>query len=911
MKNHNSYYLSNKQNKRILKVLSLKKRKFKELLIILFLFSSNIFATEYFIHSIDEFKNLSLLPGDIVIWKNGTYNYDERLVFKANGTSSDPIVLKAETPGGVIFNNGLQMDIAGDFLVVEGFHWQGGYGTSNFIQFRNGTTYAQNSTIQNCVIDGLGVEPGDAAEAEQDGAIVKHRWIVLYGNNNNVLHCSFLNKSTAGALVLVELEYNAENDRCGIVGHTISHNYFYNYEKIDPSLSNSGDSETIRVGTSEFQNVDCRTIVSNNYFVEADGENEIITNKSDNNTYQNNTFRRCRGSLTLRHGSGATVKNNYFLGENVDGTGGIRIVDSDHEISNNYIQDCITVIDQAKWNNGITFMGGATNSQDNCNSTSVSNGYQKSEDITVSNNTIVNTNAPLFFNGDKGTNSNTGIVSNNVIFFSNASPNITDVITEDDNGDFSAIGSSLSYSGNVFSNTTLGASISEFSSTNLSASSEGEIFNISGTNAGSSISQPPYTDNDVAANVGACFVNANGNPLNSCDNSTTDLLIVSAIDNFTANAGSKTLTITSNVNWTVSDDSSWISISTASGINNGSTDISVTVNSETSTRTGIVTITGGSITRTINITQLGATSNIPVDSVSIVPINSPIEVGSTWQLTTTISPTNATNQNVTYISSNEAIATINASGLINAINAGEVTITVTTEDGQFTDTATATIIPTTNGINLALNKPVTATGTPDGGNIASNLVDGSTSSRWSVNGFPQSFTVDLGDIFNIQKTELIFYQDRAYQYSIATATESNGTFTEIIDRRNNTTPGTISAPVTDIVSSVEARYISVTVFGANEYSGPWISILEFRAFGNEVDIPNCTAGNNLSLSGSLSSYSDQQTTNPATNIIDDNTENRWSAESFPQNAVIDLGDEYSVGEINVHPYNNRAYQFIV
>ncbi|MGY3792541.1 chondroitinase-B domain-containing protein [Aquimarina sp. 433] len=911
MKNHNSYYLSSKQKKHLVAILPVDKRRFKKILIILFLFSSHLFATEYFINSIDEFKNLSLLPGDIVTWKNGTYNSDERLVFKANGTSSDPIILRAETPGGVIFNNGLQMDIAGNFLIVEGFHWQGGYGASNFIQFRNGTTYAQNSTIQNCVIDGLGVEPGDAAEAEQDGAVVKHRWVVLYGNNNNVLYCSFLNKSTAGALVLVELEYNAANNRCDIVGHTISHNYFYKYEKIDPSLSNSGDSETIRVGTSEFQNVDCRTIVSNNYFVEADGENEIITNKSDNNTYQNNTFRRCRGSLTLRHGSGATVKNNYFLGENVDGTGGIRIVDSDHEISNNYIQDCITVIDQAKWNNGITFMGGSTNSQDNCNSTSVSNGYQKSEDITVSNNTIVNTNAPLFFNGDKGTNDNTGIVSNNVIFFSDGSPNTTDVITEDDNGDFSAIGSSLSYSGNVYSNTTLGASISGFSATNLSASSNGEIFTISGTNAGSSISQSPYSDNDIAVNVGACFVNANGNPLNSCDNSTTDVLIVSSVDNFNASASSKELTITSNVNWTVSDDSSWISVSPTSGINNGITNISVTANSETSSRTGIVTVTGGSITRTITIIQSGTTSNIPVDSVSIVPLDSPIEVGSTTFITSIISPANATNQNITYTSSNTAIATINADGLINTFSTGEATITVTTEDGQFTDTTVITVVPLTSGTNLALNKPVTATGTPDGGNIASNLVDGSTNSRWSVNGFPQSFTVDLGDIFSIQKTELVFYQDRVYQYSLEIATESNGSFTEIIDRRNNTTPGTISAPVTDIISSIEARYIRVTVVGAYEYSGPWISILEFRAFGNAIDIPNCTSGSNLSLGGSVSSYSNQQTTNPANNIIDDNTENRWSAEGFPQNVVIDMGDEYPVGEINVYPYNNRAYQFIV
>lgn len=916
MKNLHTFWSVKKQKEHdpddlLLKNL-LKKRGLKALFFFIFLFSSQVFATDYTINSINEFNNLNLSPGDVVIWENGTYNSDERLTFRANGTASNPIILKAETPGGVIFNNGLQMNIAGNYLIVEGFHWKGGYGASNFIQFRNGTTYAQNSTIRNCVIDGLGVEPGDAAEAEQDGAIVKHRWIVLYGNNNSVLNCSFLNKSTAGALVLVELEYNAEVNRCDIVGHTISNNYFYKYEKMDPSLSNSGDSETIRVGTSEFQNVDCRTTVSNNYFVEADGENEIITNKSDNNTYQNNTFRRCRGSLTLRHGSGATVQGNYFLGENVDGTGGIRIVDSDHTITNNYIQDCITVIDQAKWNNGITFMGGSTNSQDDCNATNVSNGYQKSEDITVANNTIVNTNAPLFFNGDKGTNRNTGDVNNNVIFFSSNSSNITDVITEDDNGDFSSIGSTLSYSGNVYNNTNLGASVNGFSSTNLSASNNGEIFSISGTNAGSNISQPPFTDSDVAVSVGACFVNSTGNSLNSCSNTPpTDVLTLSAINDFATTAGSQTLTITSNVNWTISDNSSWITVSPTSGVNNGNATISVNTNSESSTRTGTVTVSGGNLTRTITITQLGVAGTVSVTGVAISPNISIIEIGNTQQLTATISPDNATNQNTTYNSNNPSVATINSNGVINAISTGEAIITVTTEDGGFTDTATITVITPTTGDNLALNKPVTATGTPDGNNIADNLVDGSTNSRWSVNGFPQSFTVDLGESFSINKTEFVFHQDRAYQYIIETATSVNGTYTEIVDRSNSSTPGTVSAPVTDSFSSVNARYVRVTVSGASGYSGPWISILEFRVFGNAIDIPNCTAGSNLSLNANISSYSNQQTANPASNIIDDNTDNRWSAEGFPQNAVIDLGEEYAISEIEVYPYNNRAYQFVV
>ncbi len=321
-------------------------KKFKFQLLVLL----SISAFSQTIHNINnpsELKNLTLNAGDTVVLADGIYSSDERIKFSpTTGTADNPITFKAATPGGVKFTGGLQMSIGGDYVIVDGFYWQGGYGASNFIEFRDGSDYANYSTIQNCAIDGLAISPDDKAD-NGTTSITKHRWIVLYGTYNSVINCSFMNKESAGALILVELAYNASPNRttntsCIAVGHTISNNYFYKYAKIDPTLSNSGDSETIRIGSSENQNVNSNTIVTNNYFVESDGENEIITNKSKNNQFINNTFRRCRGSLVLRHGSNALVNGNYFLGENIYGTGGIRITDSNHIITNNYIQDCIT-----------------------------------------------------------------------------------------------------------------------------------------------------------------------------------------------------------------------------------------------------------------------------------------------------------------------------------------------------------------------------------------------------------------------------------------------------------------------------------------------------------------------------------------------------------------------------------------
>lgn len=597
--------------------------------LILLLFSFPIISqTTYNISDPGQLEDQTYVAGDEIILANGIYDSDERIDFIGNGTSGNPIIFRAESPGGVKFTGGLQMNIGGDYVLVDGFHWQGGYGASNFIQFRNGTDYANYSTIQNCVIDGLAIHPDDVIDDMNNNSITKHRWIVLYGTYNNVINCSFMNKASAGALVLAEYQYNAEADPCATVGHTISNNYFYKYEKIDNTLSNSGDSETIRIGTSEFQNVNSNATVSNNYFVEADGENEIITNKSKGNIYTNNTFRRCRGSLVLRHGSNAIVDGNYFLGEDVDGTGGIRITDSDHTITNNYIQDCITVVSQAIWNNGITFLGGGENNDVPCTSTNVSNGYQKSENINLSNNSIVNTNAPLFYNTDKGSTDPTGAVSNNLIYFAANDANISDIITGDTPTSYANLGTTLTYTGNVFTGTNLGETNSGFSlEAGITASAVGEIFTFSGAGSagkGADLgSYTPITDDMVGYGIGACFLNNIGTDITDgdCIIDVGDQLTVSNLPTFTSAAANSDVSVNSNVSWTAVANDSWISIDNDSGTGSSTVTISVTENTETSSRVGTVTFTqdpgGDDIVRTLNVTQEGADLTDLYDLINI------------------------------------------------------------------------------------------------------------------------------------------------------------------------------------------------------------------------------------------------------------------------------------------------------
>ncbi|TRX54779.1 T9SS type A sorting domain-containing protein [Fulvivirga sp. M361] len=817
----------------------------------LLLFSTNtIFATDFTVNSASQFNALSLSPGDVVTWINGTYSNDQRINFTANGTAGSPIILRAQTPGGVIFTGETTMDISGDHVIIEGFYWKEGSAANNHVQFRKNSVYANHSTIRNCAFNNLTPSGTD-----------KHRWIVLYGTNNVVENCSFLNKNSPGALVLVELEYNDFNP----VGHQIRNNYFYNFIKRVSGTTHAGDSETIRVGTSEFQDKSASVTVEGNYFFKADGENEIITNKSANNIYRNNTFRRCRGSLVLRHGAGATIDGNFFLGENVEGTGGIRISDSFHVITNNYIQDVISTGD--KWNNPITLVGGSAASG------GTSNGYQRVDDIVVAFNTIYNSESPIYYN-DRSSYDPRGVLAYNAIYTTRS-----DIVT----GDISGTGQGMQYVGNIAGGSAIGISSSGITNANANFSASGEIFkpsssgpaaNAAGSDYSATVnfdiegrSRPnsdmdigahevsggsgsvvfsPFTNSQVGTEVGACFLDATGGTLSICAIGSSVVLSVSPLSDFTSFSGSKTITISSNVSWSVTNDQSWISVSPTSGSDNGSVMVTVTANSSGTDRSGVVTVTGGSLTRTVTVTQARFIAPVAVTDVSLLPANISLAPGGTQQLISTVSPSNATDQSVSFSSNNTSIATVSSSGLVTAQSVGSATLTVTTADGGFTDSSIITVTAPSSGTNLALNKTITATGTADADNVPANLIDGATATRWSSSGFPKSAVVDLGALFNVERTELVCYNDRAYQYVVEAATTSGGTYTQIVDRSANTTQGTATSPIIDTFSPVNARYIRITVSGASDYSGSWVSLNEFRVFGESDQTTIAVTGVSLS-----------------------------------------------------------------
>ena len=170
----------------------------------------------------------------------------------------------------------------------------------------------------------------------------------------------------------------------------------------------------------------------------------------------------------------------------------------------------------------------------------------------------------------------------------------------------------------------------------------------------------------------------------------------------------------------------------------------------------------------------------------------------------------------------------------NNVGAGSYDLTsVATDNVGATGASSVVSISVATGppANVALNKPVTVS-SEQASNPGSNLVDGDPDSRWSASGFPQWVQVDLGSTHSISSTELVCFSDRAYQFIVEVSTNGSS-YSTIVDRSSNTTPGTNSAPITDNFAAVDARYVKITVSGAASYTGSWVSLEEFRVFGTE------------------------------------------------------------------------------
>ncbi len=345
-------------------------------------------AKEFPVANESEFKaaNNAVVPGDIILLKSGFW-LNVRLTLTCKGTAAQPIVVKAQTAGKVLLTGHSTLKIGGDWLIIDGLNFSEGFSLGDaVVKFCvNKDLLANNCRLTNTVINNY----------NNPKRLDENYWIALYGKNNRIDHCSFVNKKNMGVLLAVILD----DDRSRENFHSIDSNYF---GLRLPLASNTG--EIIRVGVSQHCEFNSNTTISGNYFEKCDGETEIISIKSGSNVVRGNVFKECQGSVVLRHGNFNSVEANIFLGNNKKGSGGVRIINKGQWVTNNFFYKC----KGTGFRSPLCIMNGVPNSP--------AHRYVAVSDAFIANNTFVEC-APFGFG--EGSDTERSVPPKQVIFSNN------------------------------------------------------------------------------------------------------------------------------------------------------------------------------------------------------------------------------------------------------------------------------------------------------------------------------------------------------------------------------------------------------------------------------------------------------------------------------------------------------------
>jgi poly(beta-D-mannuronate) lyase len=101
---------------------------FLVLLMSFILWNGTLFAKNIIVKNETELiaANANAAPGDFIILKNGIWE-NISIKLTCNGLMGKPIYVKAETAGGVIIKGKSNLQIGGNWIVVEGLNFREGY----------------------------------------------------------------------------------------------------------------------------------------------------------------------------------------------------------------------------------------------------------------------------------------------------------------------------------------------------------------------------------------------------------------------------------------------------------------------------------------------------------------------------------------------------------------------------------------------------------------------------------------------------------------------------------------------------------------------------------------------------------------------------------------------------------------
>lgn len=253
-----------------------------------------------------------LQPGDELVVADGVHT-DWRVEVSAEGTAQAPILIRAETPGGVTFRRNSSIRLSGRHLILKGFRFDNA-GPWSVVQF----VEAEECRMTQCGFFHCG-NPTNMFAHIVNVSMGSHR--------NRVDHCYF----TGSRSMSIGQSIRAVE---GVGMHNrYAHNVFRDIYRYWVN-----GQEPIQLGQNQAVYGAARpeALVEVNLFDHAWGDSEIVSSKSSGNVIRHNVAAHCiRSDFTLRGGDGTLFEGNVMVNNQV----GVRPMGNRHVIINNLFVD--------------------------------------------------------------------------------------------------------------------------------------------------------------------------------------------------------------------------------------------------------------------------------------------------------------------------------------------------------------------------------------------------------------------------------------------------------------------------------------------------------------------------------------------------------------------------------------------
>lgn len=219
--------------------------------------------------------------------------------------------------------------------------------------------------------------------------------------------------------------------------------------------------------------------------------------------------------------------------------------------------------------------------------------------------------------------------------------------------------------------------------------------------------------------------------------------------------------------------------------------------------------------------------------------------------------------------------------------------------------------PAVDSNNIAVGKPVYTAGTYQANREPAKINDGSDFTRWASGNAGQDcwVYVDLGNLYEIEKVEVLFETAYAKDFEIQLSKDGNTWVTTrtVNNFLDGAQVGKGSFPyVSEGVCHGKARYVKLKVNAMGPIAS--LSIYEFKVFGTKVPgyISDVAVNKEVTANG-------EQRENPASDATDGKDTTKWVVDSTVANPeyIVNLGKTYELHSIDLKFGKNYTDAFTI